>query len=66
MNITKLNHRIDDIEVKMLVFILKKICGIQKRIIYFTFQDEIVREKLKIEKVGNEVGDTLDDIFTKY
>ncbi len=66
MNITKLNHRIDDIEVKMFVFFLKKIRGIQKRIIYFTFQDEIVREKLKIEKVGNEVGDTLDDIFTKY
>ncbi len=42
MNITKLNHRVDDIE------------------------DEIVREKLKIEKVGNEVGQTLDDIFTKY
>ncbi len=42
MNITKLNHRIDDVE------------------------DDIVREKLKIEKVGDQVGETLRDIFTKY
>ena len=42
MNITKLNHRIDDIE------------------------DEIVREKLKIQKVNGELNDTFEDIFTKY
>ena len=42
MNITTLNHRIDDIE------------------------DEIVREKLKIQEVNGELNDTFEDIFTKY
>ncbi|XP_071745907.1 tropomyosin-like [Lepeophtheirus salmonis] len=42
MNITKLNHRIDDIE------------------------DEIVREKLKIKKVSDDLSDTFDDMLTRY
>merc|ERR1712088_915048 len=42
MNITKLNHRIDDIE------------------------DEIYREKLKIKKVSDELGDTFDDMLANY
>ena len=42
MNITKLNHRIDDIE------------------------DDIVREKLKIEKICRELDETFEDMFTKY
>merc|ERR1712102_103841 len=41
-NITKLNHRIDDIE------------------------DEIYREKLKIKKVSDELGDTFDDMLANY
>merc|ERR1712210_48706 len=42
MNITKLNHRIDDIE------------------------DEIYREKLKIKKVSDELGETFDDMLEHY
>ena len=42
MNITKLNHRIDDIE------------------------DEIYREKLKIQKCADEMGDTFDDMLAHY
>jgi len=42
MNITKLNHRIDDIE------------------------DEIYREKLKIKKLSDELGDTFDDMLENY
>merc|ERR1711956_20854 len=42
MNITKLNHRIDDIE------------------------DEIYREKLKIKKVSDELGETFDDMLDNY
>ena len=29
-------------------------------------EDEIVREKLKIRKIGTELDGTFDDIFTKY
>jgi len=29
-------------------------------------EDEIVREKLKIRKIGDELNDTFDDMFTKY
>merc|ERR1712126_768339 len=39
MNITKLNHRIDDVE------------------------DEIYREKIKIKKLSDELGDTFDDML---
>ena len=42
MNITKLNHRIDDIE------------------------DEIFREKLKVKKLSDELGDTFDDMLENY
>lgn len=41
-NITKLNHRIDEIE------------------------DDILRQKLKIQKVAMELDDTFDDMMTKY
>jgi hypothetical protein len=42
MNITKLNHRIDDIE------------------------DEIYREKMKIQKCADEMDDTFDDMLAHY
>jgi len=42
MNITKLNHRIDDVE------------------------DEIYREKIKIKKLSDELGDTFDDLLENY
>ena len=42
MNITKLNHRIDDVE------------------------DEIYREKIKIKKLSDELGDTFDDMLENY
>lgn len=41
-NITKLNHRIDEIE------------------------DDIVRQKLKIQKIAGELDDTFDEILTVY
>jgi len=42
MNVTKLNHTVDDIE------------------------DEIFREKEKIKKVSDELGDTFDDMLANY
>ena len=29
-------------------------------------EDEIIREKIKIQKVSNELGDTFDDMMTNY
>jgi len=29
-------------------------------------EDEIVREKLKIRKIGDDLNSTFDDMFTKY
>ena len=42
MNISKLHHRIDELE------------------------DEIIREKIKINAVGHQLDDTFTEMLTKY
>ncbi len=56
MNITKLNHRIDDIEVKMFAFFLKKYVAYKNELLILLFRTRSSERSSRLRRWGTKSG----------
>ena len=63
MNISKLHHKIDELEVmrQNSTCLRNVICRYNEY-----FQDDIIREKTKVNAVSMQLDDTFTEMLTKY